>query len=179
MNKPDWKCEAKQTVHQNDYWKVLRENVRFPDGELHCYHSVSTEDSVLVLPILSDGSIVLVRQFRYLQQRWSIELPGGGINALENPEEAARRELLEECGCAATELRPAGNFAPCVGVMSESCYVFGASAELIREPCFDRWEVAERLICSPEEVNGLIRCGRMWSGMSITAWVLAAKMLDT
>ena len=177
MNKPNWKCEAKQVVHQNSYWAVQRELVRFQDGELHSYHSVSTGDSVLVLPVLGDGSIVLLRQFRYLQQRWSIELPGGGIDEQESPEHAAQRELLEECGCTAIKLKRAGQFSPCVGVMSETCHVFWASVELTQEPHFDRWEVGERLTCSAEEVNRHIQCGRMWSGMSITAWVLAAPAL--
>ena len=179
MNKPKWKCESKKIVHQNNYWSVQRELVRFQDGELHSYHSVNTGNSVLVLPVLSNGTIVLLRQFRYIQQRWSIELPGGGINSHETPEQAARRELLEECGCTAIELKRAGQFSPCVGVMSEVCFVFWASVELKQAPSFDRWEIGERMICAAEEVKSHIRCGSMWSGMSITAWVLAAQSLNT
>ena len=179
MDKPKWKCESKKIVHQNNYWSVQRELVRFQNGEVHSYHSVTTGDSVLVLPVLSDGSIVLLRQFRYLQQRWSIELPGGGINLHETPEQAARRELLEECGCTSIELKQAGHFSPCVGVMSEVCYVFRASVELAQDPSFDCWEIGERMTCAPEEVESHIHSGRMWSGMSITAWVLAAQSLNT
>ncbi len=174
MNDPQWQREQRELIHKNPYWGVNRDTVRFHNGQVHSYHSVTSQDSVLVVPKLKNtGDYVLLRQYRYLQQRWSIEFPGGGSDEGEDLHQAALRELLEESGCSTSELVKIGSFAPCVGIMSETCHVFSAEVERVSTPSFDDWEIGELLVCGAEEIDSYIKKGELWSGMSITAWALA------
>lgn len=67
------------------------------DGE-DAYYTFRSPDAVLILPITQDGRVIMVRQWRHARNKVSTELPAGGIDLGETPEEAARRELLEETG---------------------------------------------------------------------------------
>ncbi len=63
-------------------------------------------DGSVVLPLLVNGNILLVHQYRPFADGWSYELPGGMIDEGESPEAAALRELKEETGYEAREMRP-------------------------------------------------------------------------
>ncbi len=62
------------------------------------YYTFRSPDAVLILPITQDGRVIMVRQWRHARNKISTELPAGGIDSGETPEQAARRELLEETG---------------------------------------------------------------------------------
>ena len=66
-------------------------------------------ESVTIVAV-DDGEIVLVRQTRPGAGDWTLELPAGCLEEGETPEQAARRELAEECGLAALEWRDVGSF---------------------------------------------------------------------
>ncbi|SBW01452.1 NUDIX hydrolase [uncultured Alphaproteobacteria bacterium] len=68
------------------------------------YYVLSSPDGVVVLPITEDGRYLLIRQYRAARGRLSLEAPAGQIDAGETPEQAARRELLEETGCTASDM---------------------------------------------------------------------------
>lgn len=82
--------------------------------------------SVVVLPHLPDGRILLVRQFRYATRKSLWELVAGGIEPGEAPLKAARRELLEETGYWAGSLRSLFNFYPSPGFLSERMHLIEA-----------------------------------------------------
>jgi len=103
------------------------------------YHVFEIGDAVSVLPLLEDGSILLIGQYRHPtgQTRW--ELPAGRIGEGEAPELAARRELLEETGHAAARLLPLPGFYPTGGISAHYAHCFCAvgcvrEAELSLEP---------------------------------------------
>jgi ADP-ribose diphosphatase len=83
--------------------------------------------SSVVLPITPDGDIVLVRQYRYAVGAFLWEVPAGHIEAGELPEEAARRELVEETGYYPHHLRQLLDFYPAPGFTDERLYLFEAT----------------------------------------------------
>jgi ADP-ribose pyrophosphatase len=91
------------------------------DREIVCHPG-----SVVVLPELPDGRLLLVRQFRYAARRWLWELVAGGIEPGETPLEAARRELEEETGYRARVFRPLFTFFPSPGFVSEKMHLLEA-----------------------------------------------------
>src|SRR4051812_36429359 len=86
---------------------ILTRRFRFPDGREADYDVFSSPDIVAVLAITEADEVLLVREFRPGPEELLYELPGGIVDPGETPEEAARRELLEETGYEG-DLRAAG-----------------------------------------------------------------------
>lgn len=78
--------------------RVLHEVVELPDGRVIDYYRSERPDGAMVLPITPDGEVLFVRQYKHGAGRILLELPGGLINAGEDPADAAVRELREETG---------------------------------------------------------------------------------
>lgn len=101
---------ARRTALENRVWRVDLDHVVDANGaEVRDYlvlsargHAAGTAGGVAVLPVLADGRVVLLRNWRPAVDAWSWEVPKGFVEPGELPAEAARRELLEETGLAGT-----------------------------------------------------------------------------
>src|SRR4030065_1744459 len=80
----------------------------------------------MVVPILEDGTLLLVNRHRSLLGRESAEFPCGSVKDGATYEETARQELREEAGYSAESLLLAGEFNPYNGVTDEMCRVYVA-----------------------------------------------------
>jgi len=89
---------------------------------------VAHRGSVVVLPVLPDGRILLVRQYRYAPGEFLWELVAGGIDAGESPLEAARRELKEETGYESGRLEALTSLYPTPGFVAEKMHLFRATS---------------------------------------------------
>jgi ADP-ribose pyrophosphatase len=88
-------------IYTGRVFSVEVDRIRFPNGTEHDTAIVRHRPSVVVIPIHADGRIVLVRQYRPSIDRFTWELPAGGIEPGETAEAAAVRESVEE-----TKLEP-------------------------------------------------------------------------
>jgi ADP-ribose pyrophosphatase len=82
------------------------DQIRLPDGRQSVREIVEHPGSVCIVPINDAGEILMVRQFRLATGGPLLEVPAGGLEAGEDPQECAARELSEETGFAAAELKP-------------------------------------------------------------------------
>lgn len=164
-------CVSRQSLYENPYWCYQKDEYRIPSGECRDYHFAQTRGSVLIIPRTADHHFVLVRQYRYIQQRWGLEFPGGGKKEHESALESAQQELQEEVGLEAQHWVSLGEFAPCVGLLDEMCEVFVATdlRETARTP--EDSELLETIVLTEADIEQAIREGELWSGMSLVVWL--------
>ena len=79
------------------------------------------------LPLFEDGTVALVRQWRYSINRYSLEIAAGRIEKGQSPEEAARRELEEEVGYRAKNFQKVTEFLVAPGYCEERIYTYLAT----------------------------------------------------
>lgn len=103
------------------------DTVELPGGGRATREVVEHGDVVAIVPLLPEGDVLLVRQYRLPAESVLLELPAGGVDAGESAEEAAQRELGEECGRRAHVLERLGGFYVSPGFCSEFVHVFLAS----------------------------------------------------
>src|SRR6478609_1700861 len=95
------------------------DDVRLPSGRTSVREVIEHPGSVAILPITTTGEILLIRQYRYAVGREMLEIPAGLLEPGETPESAARRELREETGHDAGELRRVTSCFPAAGFSNE------------------------------------------------------------
>lgn len=100
-----WETVSSRRVYDNPWISVREDDVRHPDGSPGIYGVLDLKHpAVFVVATTDADEVVLVRQERYTIGRSSLEVPAGGTDG-EEPLVAARRELREETGYGARELR--------------------------------------------------------------------------
>src|SRR2546427_10487826 len=97
---------ATKRIHSGRVIDLDQDTVRFPDGSTGELEMVRHPGAAAVVPFASDPrgtdpTIVLIQQFRHAANGPLIEIPAGRLNPGEDPQECARRELLEEVGVKA------------------------------------------------------------------------------
>jgi ADP-ribose pyrophosphatase len=100
-----WAASRAGVVLEDPYVLILREAVRFPNGKIGLYNRKVTRVTLdggvagaYCLPILPDGRVVMVKEYRHQERRWRLNIPGGFRDPGESSQEAARREATEETG---------------------------------------------------------------------------------
>ena len=96
------------------------DRVGLPNGAESVREVVRHRGAAVVLPVLEDGRVVLVRQYRYPVAESLLELPAGTLEPGEDPLACAARELAEETGFNARTLAPLGRFYSAPGYTDEA-----------------------------------------------------------
>lgn len=126
------------------------------------------------LPLFDDGSIALVRQWRYPLRRYSLEIAAGRIEPGHTPEETAARELEEEMGYRASELRKIGEFNVAPGYCEERLFVYLATGLEACEQKLDDDEEIEVVYMPFSEALTRVQTGEIDDAKSIITILLAA-----
>lgn len=108
-------------------FNVRKDTLRLPGGDTVQLDIVEHHGAVTLLPLDQDGQIWFIRQYRHAAGKVLLELPAGACEAGEPPLESAQREIREEIGMAASELRLLGEFFLAPGYSTEYMYVYLAS----------------------------------------------------
>jgi ADP-ribose pyrophosphatase len=150
------------------------DTVELAGGRRATREVVEHGDVVAIVPVLEDGEVLLVRQYRLPTEQLMLEVPAGGVDAGEAAEDAAQRELGEECGRRAGRLERLGGFYVSPGFTNEFVHVFLAT-EL--EPSPLRPEADEQLAVVPvsfAEALRLVGAGEIRDAKSIIGLTWAA-----
>ena len=120
-----YETESSEVVWEGHLGRVRVDQVRMPDGQVRPREIAEHLDAVAVVPLDDDGHVVLVRQYRHAFGRYQLEIPAGVLDVDgEPPDEAARRELLEETGLVCDEIDHLLAFANSAGWSDETTHVY-------------------------------------------------------
>lgn len=95
---------SSRLLHEGKHFSFLQDEVELPSGLRTLRDIVRHPGAVAIVPVLPDGRIVLVRQYRYAVGKSLLEIPAGTLEEWEDTVECARRELREETGYEAAEM---------------------------------------------------------------------------
>lgn len=132
-----WKTLSRELVlNFSRFLSVESHTVELPDGRvIENWPWVIIPEFVDVLPVLEDGRLLCMRQFKYGVGEVSLSTMGGMIDPGETPEQAARREMREEMGCEAREMVFLGKYAVDANRRCGTAYLFLArDARQVAEP---------------------------------------------
>lgn len=169
---------SEEVVATNPWWTYKHDKYKCDEKEYDYFYGELTGNAIVV-PVLDDGRIALIRQYRYLQDRSGIEFPMGGIMAGETPLQAAMRELREETGLESTNFSKVAEFEPTLGILKDRSSVFIAneiSSQI--ENSLDAVEDIELVLRRPDEINEMIKRGEIWSGQTLATWTLVRDILN-
>lgn len=122
-----WREVSRETVADGRIFTLDRTIAVSPvDGEPRPFHRIESVDWVQILPITADDEAVLVRQYRHGAQRITLEMPGGLVDAGEDPATAALRECFEETGYRARTAQPLGTVNPNPALFANRLFSFYA-----------------------------------------------------
>ncbi len=155
----------------------LREvGLRTLDGKVVAKDLVRHPGAVVMVPILDDGSIVLIRNHRWGVQEELWELPAGTLNTGEDPLRAAGRELAEETGYSAQSLSPLGSFYSAPGISDERMHAYVARELTAGRQKLESDEAIRVEILAEADARQMILDGTIRDGKTIAAlamyWML-------
>ncbi|MCF3651555.1 NUDIX hydrolase [Synoicihabitans lomoniglobus] len=174
-----WEITASRYI-VNDRWLRLRaDTCRRQDGlTIDPFYVLEKRDWVHVIPVLPDGRIVLVRQYRHGAGIMCLEFPGGVTEPDEDPLVGAQRELVEECGATGGTWSHVTTFYPNPARQSNQfhCYL-ARNVEETQAANLDPNEEIEVLRLTPTEIDAAIANGEFSQGNHIAAYLLARSQL--
>jgi ADP-ribose pyrophosphatase len=106
--------------------QVYYDEVELPDKTTSSREWIKHPGASAVVPVFEDGTIMLLKQFRYPPRKVFIEVPAGKIDPGETAKSTAERELLEESGIECEQLVQVGSFYPAIGYADEIIYSYVA-----------------------------------------------------
>lgn len=169
-----WEKLAEKSLATTRVLELTSARYRHPHrGTERDFVVVRAADWVNVLALTPAGELVLVRQFRFGIDTFSLEIPGGVMEGGEDPVEAGLRELREETGYTGARARLLGSTHPNPAIQSNRChFVFVEDAVRTEELEWDADEEIEVTLRPAAEVLALARAGGITHALVLNALLL-------
>jgi len=152
-----------EVIYEGPIFGVRRDEVLEPGGLLTTREVITHPGSVVVLPVLDDGRIVMIRQYRHATRQYLWELVAGRMDPGETPKKAAARELMEETGYRAKRFKVFLDVFPTPGFLEERMFILLAEGLTTGE-------------AHPEEDEKII--SRTFSVKELKRWLLQGNLRD-
>jgi 8-oxo-dGTP pyrophosphatase MutT (NUDIX family) len=167
----NWEYLGETTNMQTPVFDVVTLNCLSPkDGKAKNFFCLKAPQWVNILPITTDGQVVLVNQYRQGTRLFSLELPGGVVEPGQSLIETARRELMEETGYSASDFSLLCSLKPNPALFGNTIHTYLATgAEKTGTTDFDENEDLEMSLAPVEELPNMILDGRIDHALMVAA----------
>ncbi len=156
---------------------VWKDEVELPDGSQSVREYIKHPGAVVMIPVLPDGNIMLVKQYRYPMGMTQIELPAGKLDPGETHLETAERELEEEIGYKAGKLTELTEIHPCIGYSDEKMWIYLAEDLIQTSTNTDHDEFIELVPLSLEQAIEMVWTGQITDVKTIIGILWGKKLL--
>jgi ADP-ribose pyrophosphatase len=168
-----------ETVYKGKAFDVKREQLLLPDDNTTWFDLVVHPGAVTLIPIDSQGKVLFIRQYRHAVGKELLELPAGTLEIGEDPLDCAAREVREETGMSAGNLKQIGEFFLVPGYSTEYMYIYLAS-DLQADPLPGDDDEFITVEAYPlDEVPDLISKGMLQDAKSLAAFSVAEPYLQS
>lgn len=166
---PRFEFQEEFLSYQGSRYQMYTRREKLPDGRVVDRDVLRHPGASVVLPILSDGRIVLIEQHRAALGHNLLEIPAGLIEEGEEPIDCARREIREETGYQANNLTHLIDILPATGFSDERMYIFlGEDLEFVGEdPDEDEWVKVHKV--TVDTAKELLEKGEIIDGKTVVA----------
>lgn len=169
---------SSEVVFQGKVFSIRRDQVRSDSADVVTYDVVDHPGAVTLVPLTSEGDLILVRQYRHPARDVLLELPAGTLSPGEDPLACAERECREEIGLRPGRLRELGAMFLAPGYSSELNHVFLAT-DLTPDPLSqDPDESIELVHLGPVELKKRLGGGEVKDAKTLAGLLLAWPHLD-
>lgn len=169
------KRAKKNTVYKGKMVDWCCDDVILPNGGKATREYMDHPGAVGVVPVLPDGRIVLVRQYRYPVEEVTLELPAGKLDHGEDPLTCVKRELAEETGYTAATITPLLDYWPTPAFANEVLHMYVAEGLTPGTMAPDHDEFIEKTEMPLDDALALCRSGRIKDSKTLIA-LMAYKL---
>jgi ADP-ribose pyrophosphatase len=176
MEKSWERMESSKILEAGDgkavFMELFQDKVRTSKGHVVTYTRFNASDVVIVVPLLPDGNLVMIRQYRYPLDKVLLEFPAGHVEGGEEPSVTAKRELQEETGYSAGDMQLMYTYHPSVSRSNQNVHVFKASGLVEGIPRHDGGEDIQVEVLSKNALRDLIAEGKVESAGTLISFLL-------
>ena len=170
----EFKRLGRRLVYEGTIINYYRDTVQVPNGNVVEWDFIGHKGAAAVVPVREDGKILMVRQWRNALDRYTLEIPAGGLNGKEPTRDAAARELQEETGYVSEDLSLLITIRTTVAFCNEAIEVFVARDLIPSRQHLDPDEYVELEAHPLEELVQWIYEGKIQDSKTVAA-ILAYK----
>ena len=167
-----------ETIYKGKVFDIRIDEIREGDVE-YKREIVVHKGSAVIIPVFDDETVALVRQYRHAAGRHLLEICAGTLNAGEDPELGAARELEEEIGVTAAKIDKLTEFYVSPGFLTEKMFVFLATELTETEQNLEEDELLTIERHSFPALLDMIRRGEIEDAKTMVAIMLAAERIGT
>jgi ADP-ribose pyrophosphatase len=157
---------------------VERLSYKAPNGNPLTKDVVRHPGSVAIIPILNGGRICLIRNHRVTVNATLIEIPAGTMEPPEPALDCAHRELIEETGFRATEMRKLSSLFPAPGILDEEMHLFVATGLQEGDHAREPGEQIENYVVSRSKARAMVFDGQICDAKTIVGLLMYEQLKD-
>lgn len=167
------KLVNKVKLFEGNIINLRRDTVILPNGKQATREVVEHPGAVAIVPIADDGRIILVRQYRHSTGKLLLEIPAGKLDKGEQPDACARRELEEETGYRAGNLRRLASVFTTPGFSDEIIHIYLATGLTASKQHTDEDEFLDVEMYSRDQIREMLAQGELQDAKTALGLLLA------